>query len=126
MKCYRIMASAVTALSALAASSSIWASGDHKDVYAKSFDVALQPGKFHEECMELKAGQEMPYHFKASTEVAFNIHFHKGKAVEFPVKVDAIRESAQIFKPMMTEHFCWMWKNNASGPAQVKGIIGAK
>ncbi len=46
---------------------------------------------FEEHCLKLAAGERIRYRFRATGAVDFNIHYHRGKDVHYPVKVDASR-----------------------------------
>ena len=54
-------------------------------------DVTLETGKVHEACVKLAAGDKRHYHWKADGPVDFNIHYHQGPEVFYPVKRDAMR-----------------------------------
>jgi hypothetical protein len=81
----------------------------------KEVSVTIKPGKVHEECIELKAGTNVAYRFKASKPVPFNIHFHSGTGkdenVEYPVKIDQIDAVEDVLKVTNDQHYCWMWSN---------------
>ena len=85
-------------------------------------EVSLEPKKMHEECMRLEAGQQRRYHWKSSAPVDFNIHYHRGAEVSFPVKSDGMRADGGIFTAKSAEDYCWMWTaRNAS--AKIEGQI---
>ena len=44
---------------------------------AQVVDVTLEPGKMHEECARIEAGQKRRYHWKSDVPVDFNIHYHQ-------------------------------------------------
>jgi hypothetical protein len=78
---------------------------------AANIDVktALEPKKVHEECATLQAGETRKYQWKADVAVDFNIHYHKGKDVFYPVKRDMARGHNGTFKAKAAEDYCWMW-----------------
>lgn len=76
----------------------------------KPFNASLEPGKIHEECLRLEAGEKRRYHWKATGPVDFNIHFHRGPEVFYPVKRDAMRGDGGTFAAKSGEDYCWMWK----------------
>ncbi len=96
-----------------------------KSVGEKNFEKTLAPGKVHEECHMLDAGVAVPHRFKAEAPLAFNIHYHKGDQVDYPVRVEDVSEIVAVFKPKLSEHFCWMWKNTAAMPVKIVGSIDA-
>jgi hypothetical protein len=71
--------------------------------------ATLAPGKIHEECMRLEAGDKRKYHWKSSAPVDFNIHYHKGSEVFFPVKHDGKNGFRSTFTAKTGEDYCWMW-----------------
>ena len=89
---------------------------------AQSFEVQLEPGKVHEECLRMEAGDKRRYHWKATAPVDFNIHFHKGNDVSYPVKRDAMRGDGGTFQAKTGEEYCWMWTARKA-PAKIEGQI---
>ena len=85
--------------------------------------VTLEPGKVHEACMKLESGERRRYEWKSSTGVDFNVHYHKGSEVAYPVKRDAARSWRAGFVAKTTEEYCWMWTARAK-PAKIDGWIG--
>ena len=85
-------------------------------------NIALEPQKIHEECMRVEAGGKRVYHWKSSTAVDFNIHYHRDKDVFFPVKRDAMRGDGGTFTAKTGEDYCWMWTARDK-PAKVEGQI---
>jgi len=71
--------------------------------------VTLEPGKVHEECARLESGDKRAWHWKSDTPVDFNIHYHAGREVFFPVKRDAMRGDGGTFAAKTGEDYCWMW-----------------
>jgi hypothetical protein len=93
-------------------------------VAAKTYEHAIRPGKIAEECFKLPAGGAVGYAFEATAPVDFNIHFHRGKDVEYPVKRDAIRQADDRFTAASAEEYCLMWTNATAQPITLKGRLG--
>jgi glucan biosynthesis protein len=55
----------------------------------RAFWVELPAKEFHEECLELAAGQRLNYEFSAAKTVKFNIHYHAGGKVLYAVRKNA-------------------------------------
>ena len=89
----------------------------------QSFDVSLAAGKVHEECLRLEAGAKRRYHWKANAPVDFNIHFHRGNDVSYPVKRAAMRGDGGTFTAKTAEEYCWMWTARDKA-VKVEGSIG--
>jgi len=41
----------------------------------------------------------------------FNIHYHEGKKVDFPAKVDGALAAEGKLSASVDQHYCWMWAN---------------
>ena len=87
-----------------------------------SIDATLPPKKVHEECVRLEAGQSRRWHWKSSAPVDFNIHYHHGEEVFYPVKRDAMRGDGGTFTARTAEDYCWMWSAK-NAPARIEGSI---
>jgi hypothetical protein len=83
--------------------------------------VQLEPGKAHEECMRLEAGEKPRYYWKSNAPVDFNIHFHRGDEAVYPVKRERMRGDGGTFTAKSGEDYCWMW--TAKTPAKLEGRI---
>ena len=79
------------------------------DARWKPVDVRLAPGKVHEECLRVEAGAKRRYFWKADGPVDFNIHYHRGDEVHYPVRRDAMRGDGGTFTAPSAEDYCWMW-----------------
>ena len=84
--------------------------------------VTLEPKKVHEECTRLEAGQSRRWHWKSDAPVDFNIHYHRGEDVFYPVKRDGMRGDGGTFTAKSGEDYCWMWTARDK-PAKVEGKI---
>ena len=89
---------------------------------ALAVDVTLAPKKVHEECARMEAGESRRWHWKSDTPVDFNIHYHRGNDVFFPVKRDAMRGDGGNFTAKTGEDYCWMWTAKDAA-AKVEGRI---
>ena len=109
-----ILAAALFAACAHAAAANTAGNADVK--------VTLEPKKAHEECATLKAGESRKYQWKADVAVDFNIHYHRGKDVFYPVKREMARGHNGTFKAKSAEDYCWMWTAR-DVPATIEGKI---
>ena len=80
---------------------------DSPDV--RPFSVTIAPKQMHEECVKLQAGEKRNYYWKADGPVDFNIHYHEGSDVSYPVKRDGMRGDGGSFAAKITQDYCWMW-----------------
>ena len=78
------------------------------------FALDLKPGKVHEECLTVAKGKTVDFEWSTTKPVDFNIHFHHGDEVSYPVKADNAKQKKGRFSPGSKEDFCWMWTANAA------------
>ena len=90
---------------------------------AGPYSFTLSGKAFDERCVNLDAGQSIRYRFKASAPVDFNIHYHRGEEVVFPVRKAGVRETSGTFKARGAEGYCLMWEHKGSGSAAVEGTL---
>jgi hypothetical protein len=89
---------------------------------AQEVEVTLQPGKVHESCARLEKGERRRYHWKSTAPVDFNIHYHEGREVFYPVKRDGMRGDGGAFAAKIAQDYCWMWTAK-NAPATVTARI---
>ena len=75
--------------------------------------LTLDPGKFVEVCGKLSKGQAIAWQFKAEAPMNFNIHYHEGKKVEFPAKLDGATTAEGKLAVAVNQDYCWMWSNKS-------------
>jgi hypothetical protein len=73
------------------------------------FALDLKPGRVHEECLTVDKGKTVDFEWSTTRPVDFNIHFHHGDEVSYPVKADNARQKKGRFSPGAKEGYCWMW-----------------
>jgi hypothetical protein len=78
------------------------------------FALDLKPGKVHEECLNLDKGKSVDFEWNSTQPVDFNIHFHRGDDVTYPLKADNARQKKGRFSPGAKEDYCWMWTAKAA------------
>ena len=89
----------------------------------KPFAHSVRPRGVAEECFKLPAGQSIGYAFESSAPVDFNIHFHRGNDVAYPVKADGARSASDRFTAPSGEEYCLMWTNRTLEMVTVKGRL---
>lgn len=77
-------------------------------------EIRIPSRKFRELCVALKKGERVAWSFSSSTVTTFNIHYHVGKEVSYPAKVEGIRSGDGVLAVPADQHYCWMWKADAS------------
>ena len=83
-------------------------------------EKTLAPGKVHEECMILDKSQQIDFSYKADFAVSFNLHYHVGREVFFPIQQQAKSEFKSNFKPSSKQDYCLMWTNTATHPVVIR------
>lgn len=110
-------------LSSVAAAIFVWgmttatnagASAPAPEAKSTAKPVAIKPGKAYEKCMLLNAVQTLEYQFDASAKVNFNLHYHKGDAIYYPLKTDRTLGETGSYESQVREEFCLMWENKTS------------
>lgn len=71
----------------------------------------LQAGKFTELCGKLAKGQKVSWSFKSDEPLNFNIHFHEGERVTYPVKQTGVTAAEAVLEVSQQQEYCWMWSN---------------
>jgi hypothetical protein len=115
---------ALAALIAFLAPSSLASSAGNDGGKERPFEVQMNPGGIHEECVRLEAGRSRAFRWKSDGPVDFNIHFHRGDDVSYPVKLNGQVQGAGRFTAKSGEDYCWMW--TAKRPTRVTGTLGAE
>lgn len=85
--------------------------------------LAVGPRAFAELCGRLAAGTRVEWRFESPRPVDFNIHFHVGKDVRYPVQRDRTRVQTGVLEPDSDEDYCWMWSNKSSGLTTVRVVL---
>jgi hypothetical protein len=73
--------------------------------------VSLAPFEFQELCFELAPREEIRYDFQSDQPVEFNIHYHDGLRIRFPVKLTGITDHGDNFVAELDQTYCLMWFN---------------
>jgi hypothetical protein len=90
---------------------------------AGPYSFTLSGKAFDERCLTLAAGEAIRYRFRASAPVDFNIHYHRGNEMSFPVKRPAVREIDATFRAKRADGYCLMWERAGEGRVEVEGSI---
>jgi hypothetical protein len=85
--------------------------------FAHKVDIA--PRKFAELCVALRKGEAVQWSFEAAAPLDFNVHFHVGRDVSYPIKHNAIAQAEGVLVAAQAQNYCWMWTNQAEQSAQL-------
>ena len=86
-----------------------------------TFKTGIAAGEIHEECLRLAKGESRRYEWRSNIALDFNIHYHEGSEVFYPVKRDSVKRSRSSFKAKVAQDYCWMW--TAKTAAKLEGRI---
>ena len=86
-----------------------------------AFSVALDANKIHESCLKLEKGETARYEWKSDVPLDFNIHYHEGREVFYPLKRDGATRGKDTFRAKIAQEYCWMW--TASRAAKLEGKV---
>ena len=76
--------------------------------------LSLAARDYGEVCIDLAAGEEIGYDFKANQPVAFNIHYHEGADIQFPVQLNPAAVKTGRFVADIGQNYCLMWSNQTN------------
>jgi hypothetical protein len=80
----------------------------------------LAPGGFAEVCGRLEKGRAVRWAFDAGGPLDFNIHYHEGQQVVFPVQRRGAAKGAATLKVKLGQDYCWMWTNRTAQPLALR------
>jgi hypothetical protein len=75
--------------------------------------VALKPQKIYEKCLSLVPPQKLQYSFGTDKAVDFDIHYHKGDMVYYPVREKKTTSGEGLYTPPSHEDYCMAWENRS-------------
>lgn len=86
---------------------------------SENMSLNLRPGEVHESCHDLATGKKLGYQYTGSSVTLFNIHYHKGKNIVYPVPDElAFRKNSSLITDS-TQNYCLMWTNIRNMPVSL-------
>ncbi len=85
----------------------------------ESGTTEIKPAGIHEECASVNRGQWIVYAFDASAPVDFNIHYHAGQKIFYPVEKRGVTSDSGKYEPVTEDIYCLMWTNPLKAPASL-------
>jgi hypothetical protein len=73
--------------------------------------VRIEAGKIEEPCFALAMVDRLEYSFTSDGPLDFNLHYHEGQGVYFPVEMKAVSTHAGTFISTGSRKYCLMWTN---------------
>ena len=112
---------------AAACATVLFAAPAHADLVQIAWDssgrfernVTVAPAKFAEVCGKLSKGQAIAWSFRGQQSMNFNIHYHEGKKVVFPIKQSNTASLEGTLTVPVDQDYCWMWENKGGTPAAI-------
>ncbi len=74
-------------------------------------EVSIASKKTHEDCFKMREGQTVDFEFRASQPMNFNLHYHQGSEVFFPLDIKKISIYSNSYIATRNDDFCLMWEN---------------
>src|SRR2546426_217468 len=89
-----------------------WGIGaEETGMQTQSEQSSIAPGDIHEVCMTLTPRETLRYAFNGTGKLSFNIHYHAGNGIYFPVREYLTSEAKDSFTPALQQDYCLMWTN---------------
>jgi len=79
----------------------------------------IPPGKIHETCILLTPAELLDYEFSANAGLRFNIHYHVGDKIIYPLPEQLIAQKKGLFRPAVRQEYCLMWTNTSAAPVEL-------
>ena len=89
-----------------------------------SKSIKLPAKEFHEECMQLAAGQRLGYSFHAAAPLEFNLHYHRDGKILYPVRKQGVASFAGSYTSPRSDGYCLMWRNPARSAVALEVRFG--
>lgn len=85
--------------------------------------ASIAPGKFIEICSKFSKGQLLSWTFKSDHPMQFNIHYHEGKKVEFPARLQGATTAEARLEAPVDQDYCWLWANKGDAEARLSFAV---
>ena len=82
--------------------------------------VTTHQNDIGEICPEMNAGQTLSFDFKSNNEVEFNLHYHEGENVNYPIEPHKVTSLKKSFEAPIKQTYCLMWKGLSEDASKVK------
>lgn len=70
--------------------------------------------------MTLTPRDALRYAFTGAGRLSFDIHYHAGNEIHFPVPEHLTSATKESFTPPLQQDYCLMWTNTGSGPVELR------
>jgi hypothetical protein len=79
--------------------------------FARALTVPAR--KFVEVCGRLPAAARVQWSYDAGAALDFNIHYHEGQDVRYPVRHAQRAQARGNLSAEIEQDYCWMWSNTS-------------
>lgn len=79
----------------------------------------LEAGKIEEPCFTLAMTDRLEYSFNSDSPLDFNLHYHEGQGVSFPVEMKNVSAHKGTFVATGSRKYCLMWTNRGEAPLEL-------
>ena len=76
-------------------------------------------GKFAEVCGKVEPGRKVSGQYEAAAPLDFNVHYHEGRKVHYPVKHEGVQRAQGQLEAAGPQDYCWMWTNRGQAAVRV-------
>ncbi len=91
-------------------------------------EKTIMPGKMHEECLLVRANQQLHYEFDASVDVEFNVHYHDvtlGRIIYlFGPSLVGSTPDMKGYRVQESQVLCLMWNNTHAEAIRLEYSLG--
>ena len=82
--------------------------------------VTTHQNEIGEICPEMDAGQRLKFEFSSNHEVEFNLHFHEGEKVSYPIEPQTLSSIDRTIEAPIKQTYCLMWKGLSEQASKIK------
>ncbi|MEM7195235.1 MAG: hypothetical protein AAF402_09810 [Pseudomonadota bacterium] len=73
--------------------------------------IELVPGAVYEICLPIEKSKEIAFSFSSTHIVEFNVHYHQGTEIRFPIEKTATKSKTESVPIEIAIDHCLTWKN---------------
>ncbi len=105
-------------LGGLCCVSLVWSHGTEEG-HENRLERLIPPADSYELCLDLAQDQQLHYAFSATRKLDFNIHYHAGPEVRYPVSDKQVSAAEATFAAQSAQKYCLMWTNPGDTEARL-------
>lgn len=78
--------------------------------------IYVKADSIYEQCFKMQKNMTLQYQFEATKTIDFNIHYHVGERLYYPVETETVDKKQGVMTASIDQIYCLMWVNNALEP----------